>query len=238
MTISPFEWTFPFSPWLDHLPETTGRGPTDLPVQETTHIAHVLEQVIRGYVAGKNTNRWKSSLFADAEHPTLQNAEHYFYRFEFQKRGTLHVHLLLWLRDLAKVDLSKLHATIPWSSPEEAFLVANLQSSNKTVLPVNLADTRVENTGYGQDFRFRYTTADNAKNIRAYASTLLGSLHCRVDLQSSDGKGMLLKYVSSYVSKCHDSIRAEQLYSPDLGAFQAVTSFLKTMEPLEPEMVL
>lgn len=49
---------------------------------------------------------------------------------------------------------------------------------------------------------------------------------------------MLLKYVSSYVSKCHNAVRSELLYSPDLGAFQAASSFLQTMKPLEPEMVM
>lgn len=49
---------------------------------------------------------------------------------------------------------------------------------------------------------------------------------------------MLLKYVTSYVAKCHDAVKTQQLYSVDLGAYQAATSFLKNMHPLEPEMVL
>lgn len=49
---------------------------------------------------------------------------------------------------------------------------------------------------------------------------------------------MLLKYVTSYVAKCHDVVKTQQLYSVDLGAYQAATSFLKNMHPLEPEMVL
>ena len=49
---------------------------------------------------------------------------------------------------------------------------------------------------------------------------------------------MLLKFVTSYVAKCHDAVKIQQLYSVDLGAYQAATSFLKNMHPLEPEMVL
>ena len=49
---------------------------------------------------------------------------------------------------------------------------------------------------------------------------------------------MLLKFVTSYVAKCHDAVKTQQLYSVDLGAYQAATSFLKNMHPLEPEMVL
>ena len=59
-----------------------------------------------------------------------------------------------------------------------------------------------------------------------------------MDVQSSDGKAMLLKYVTSYVAKCHNAVKTQQLYSVDLGAYQAATSFLKNMHPLEPEMVL
>ena len=49
---------------------------------------------------------------------------------------------------------------------------------------------------------------------------------------------MLLKFVTSYVAKCHNAVRTQQLYSVDLGAYQAATSFLKNMHPREPEMVL
>lgn len=43
ITISPFEWTFPFPPWLNNLRNETGKGPTKLAIPETIHIAHVLE---------------------------------------------------------------------------------------------------------------------------------------------------------------------------------------------------
>ena len=57
ITISPFEWTFPFHPWLENLRNQTGKGPTELAIPETIHIAHVLEQYIRGYLCGSNTKR-------------------------------------------------------------------------------------------------------------------------------------------------------------------------------------
>ena len=40
ITISPFEWSFPFPQWLDNLRDLTGYGPTCLPTFETTHIVH------------------------------------------------------------------------------------------------------------------------------------------------------------------------------------------------------
>ena len=68
-------------------------------------------------------------------------------------------------------------------------------------------------------------------------TTLLGSLHCRTDVQLADGKALLLKYVSSYVTKMHESATSEGLYCTDVTGYQAAHSFLRTVTPLEPEMV-
>lgn len=57
LTISPYEWSFPAPPWLISLRHITGRGPTELAAYETTHIVHVLEQIIRGYLCGSNNNK-------------------------------------------------------------------------------------------------------------------------------------------------------------------------------------
>ena len=46
LTISPYEWSFPLPPWLTSLREVTGKGPTELALLETSHIVHVLEQII------------------------------------------------------------------------------------------------------------------------------------------------------------------------------------------------
>ena len=161
---------------------------------ETIHISHCLEQLLRGYVTGKNTNRWKQSLFANSANLAQQNLKHFFYRFEFQKRNTVHIHALLWIEDLAAIDLTKVSASIPFDHPEEAFLVADLQTSSKTV-PINGGATRVVTSCDQQYLEFQYGYAERQKNIRAYVTTLLGGLHCRIDLQSSDEKGKLLKYI-------------------------------------------
>ena len=86
--------------------------------------------------------------------------------------------------------------------------------------------------------QFQYTEDDAERNIRAFITTLLGSLKCRTDVQLADGKAMLLKYVSSYVTKMHDSATSEGLYCKDVTGCQAAHSFLQTVRPLEPEMVL
>ena len=85
---------------------------------------------------------------------------------------------------------------------------------------------------------FHHTRTDKGCNLRGFVPAVTGSQQCSMDVQSSDGKAMLLKYVTSYIAKCHDAVKTQQLYSVDLGAYQAATSFLKHMHPLEPEMVL
>ena len=92
ITISPFEWSFPFPPWLEQLRRDTGRGPTELAVHKTIPIAHLLEQYICEYLCGANTDRWKKHLFAKKSDPSVNNMVNYFYQCELQKRGALHTH--------------------------------------------------------------------------------------------------------------------------------------------------
>ena len=92
ITISPYEWTFPFPIWLDRLREDIGAGPTNLAAYETIHIAHVLEQLVRAYLCGTTQDKWKKHIFnAQGQN----NISTFFYRVEFQNRGTLHIHVLV-----------------------------------------------------------------------------------------------------------------------------------------------
>ena len=237
ITISPFEWSFPCPPWLDHLRNKTGKDATELAIPETIHIAHVLEY-IRGYLCGSNTNRWKNHLLAKKSDPSANNVTNYFYRFEFQKRGTPHAHILIWLDNMTEIDVTQLSATIPWGNVEKAFLVYDLQKSRTSSLPLRQGPNRVLTENNQTYLAFHHSRSDKGCNLHAFVPAVTGSLQCSMDVQSSDGKAMLLKYVTSYVAKCHDAVKTQQLYSVDLGAYQAATSFLKNMHPLEPEMVL
>ena len=238
ITISPFEWTFPFPPWLEQLRTKTGKGPTELATYETIHIAHVIEQCIRGYLFGSNTNKWKNHVFAKKSDPSVSNVINYFYRFEFQKRGTLHTHILVWLDDINETDVNHFSATIPWGESDNGFLVYDLQKSRTSALPLRQAATSVLNKDGESYIAFHHTATDKSCNLQAYIPAFTASLKCSMDVQSSDRKSMLLKYVTSYVAKCHDVVKTQQLYSRDLGAYQAATSFLKNMHPLEPEMIM
>ena len=175
VTISPYEWTFPFPCWLQSLREETARGATELPILETIHIAHVLEQVVRGYLCGSNTNRWRHHLFNDSDNPSQTNILTYFYRFEFQQHGTVHLHLLVWLRDPTKIHRDLLGASIPWEVSEEAYTIATVQKSNTSILPLEPGENRFVETDEGTRFAFHYTEDDAARNIRAFIAPLLSA---------------------------------------------------------------
>jgi hypothetical protein len=53
-----------------------------------------------------------------------------------------------------------------------------------------------------------------------------------MDVQSSDGHGLLLKYVSSYVTKAHDAYHSHCLYDVHTTPYQAAYRHLKGMAPL------
>ena len=238
ITISPYEWTFPFPPFIQEIRNTYGKDTTEVAVLETIHIAHVLEQLVRGYLTGGNSNRWRGHVLSNVNDPASKNVKTFFYRFEFQQRGTLHLHILVWLDDVCSIRADVMHASVPWENAHDAFLVANTQKSHKSSLPLkNGPDAFITDANGNSTLEFHYTEDDAQRNIRAYITTLLGSLKCRTDVQLADGKAMLLKYVSSYVTKMHESATSEGLYCKDVTGYQAAHSFLRTVTPLEPEMV-
>ena len=112
-------------------------------------------------------------------------------------------------------------ATIPWSNVEEAFLVYDLQKLRTSSLPLRQAPNRVLTENNETYLAFHHSRTDKGCNLRAFIPVLTGSLQCSMDVQSSDGKVMLLKYVTSYVAKCHDAVKTQQLYSVTRGRGRA-----------------
>ena len=82
----------------------------------------------------------------------------------------------------------------------------------------------------------KHPAAEFALNLRAYISTVLPTLKCSMDYQTTDGVGMLLRYVSSYVTKFHDDTPIDSLYSYNLQGRQAAIRYLISNQPAEPEM--
>lgn len=215
ITISPFEWSFPFVNWVSSVRSKTGMGPTQLAGYETFNIAHALEQIVRGYLCGSNSTKWSHHLFSYNRTSNHNNIKTYFYRFEFQKRGTLHLHMLVWLHDITKMQHKFIRADIPHDNPELAFFSHKLQPSDKPshclTLQTEESHISIENGKYVQ--HLKHPAEEFALNLRAYIATLLPVLKCRMDYQTTNGVAMLLRYVTSYVTKFQDSLSIDSMYS-------------------------
>lgn len=59
-----------------------------------------------------------------------------------------------------------------------------------------------------------------------------------MDVQFTDGKGMILQYVTSYVTKWQDAFNNDALFSPHVSGFKAALRHLQSVEICEPEMYL
>ena len=146
--------------------------------------------------------------------------------------------MLLWPQDIAVTRADLLNATIPWDNVEDAFVVADTQKSDKSCLKIHTHPTSFITLPSGKNTIELHHTADDAdRHIRAHLTTILGSLRCRSDVQLVDRKALLLKYVSSYVTKMHESATSEGLYCNDVTGYQAANSFLRTVTPLELKMI-
>lgn len=131
---------FHFHLGLKTFKKTTGLGETQLLAYETLHFVHVLEQLVRGYMCGSNDSRWTSHLFANYRKRTENNVLNYFNRFEFQKRGTVHMHILIWLKNLQQTNVEHLRADIPWGDFDSVYVVYDLQKTDKGSLCINEND--------------------------------------------------------------------------------------------------
>lgn len=239
ITISPYEWTFPQAQWLASIAEMLGKLPTELACLETLHIVHLLEQTVKGYLCGSNTNRWKDHFFCSGTENGPSNVLNYFYRVEFPSRGTAHLHLLIWLKDLDQLDVNTLRADLPSEDANLAYLVYDLQRSHKTVLDVNTEQTHFSSDNKGNKrLRLYYPMEAFTLNLRAYLSSILPFLKCSMDAQTTDNKGMIMRYVTSYVSKFKDSQSRDSLYCTNVSPALAAYRHLADMKPCEPEMVM
>jgi len=223
---------------MENLRASTGNGPTNLSGLETLHIVHVLEQVVRGYLCGSNTKTWGNHVFQYRGIKNEDNVLTYFYRFEFQQRGTVHLHMLVWLKNANVIKKNAIKADIPWVKLELAERVVDLQKSDKSSLNMSDNPNLVTTVNGHEYFNFCHPTEASALNLHAYISTLIPSLKCRMDVQSANANGMLLKYAASYVTKWHDAFDDDALFSVHVGPYEAAYRHLRGLRPLEPEMWL
>jgi len=127
VTITANEWEMPKPFWCSARTELTNLAGTSDAFAETMSIVHALQEIVNGLYAGSNHKNWRQHLLANCKHRDRRNVKAYFYRIEFQKRGTPHIHALFWIDKLHEIDLRRLSADLPQDNLKYAFLVAHLQ---------------------------------------------------------------------------------------------------------------
>jgi len=124
-TISPYEWTFPWSECVKRARDNAGKGVTGLAGLEVVHVVHVLEQVVRRWLFGGAF----TSVGGVLPELLFRNVPCFVYRFEYQEgkrgrrgqlgRGSVHVHILFVCLDGPSVGLHHVvRADIPKRDPE------------------------------------------------------------------------------------------------------------------------
>lgn len=148
------------------------------------------------------------------------------------------MHLLVWLKDIKHIQYKLIHADIPTSNPEVAFLAEKLQKSDRIYLPLcNECNAVVKENGR-EFLKIHHPAEAYTKNLRAYISTVLPLLKCSMDVQVTDSKAMVLRYVTSYVTKWQDAFENDALYSTHVTSFQAALRHLQEVEVCLPEIAL
>ena len=75
----------------------------------------------------------------------------------------------------------------------------HLQPADQSAVSHSENATNVSVSTDGQILNQFHPAEAFRRNLRGYISTVLPALKCRMDVQTSDGKGMLLRYTASYV---------------------------------------
>ena len=215
LTIAPYEWAAPYHVFIEHEMEQTLRSRLYLPGAESFHLAHLLTQCITGLVTGTNRQTegrgdrcWNQHVFANKE-TGEQNVVNFFCRIEYQDgkrkrvfrtkqdyhgRGTPHVHVLVWLRDMESIDLpSKISAHLPPVGTKLGTIVRAGQLSYKGSGWPQRDDESVYSAEAGLLF-LHHDKNDCKSGVRAFMPDVVGAMKCHMDVQTSDGRGMLLRY--------------------------------------------
>ncbi len=163
----------------------------------------------------------------------------------YHGRGTPHIHMLIWLRH---AEAAKMEDSISATSPTDNAPLKSLVEGSQRSYTGSGWKVREGPSFYDNEARLlklHHSKSDFAtknkngekQGVRAYIIDLLSTLRCHVDVQASDGKGMLLKYVSGYVPKFSDSFSTEWL-SDKVSDYVVARRVLIDYHPLEPEMTL
>ena len=219
-TLAPWEPSFPYHHFMLDEMQKLLCARTRLPVLEALHLAHVMLDICRSFVAGRGQGWTRHLLAGKVPGYDVDNCLNFFTRIEYQdgskKEGTQryhgsgrpHVHALFWLKDKAAARLEdSTAATLDLPAGQEALqaLVKGSQRdwSGQSRWPVHEGPSRFD--PINEELQLHHTQEDATEGVRGYFIPILDALRCHQDVQMSHGRGLLLSYVTKYVAKWSDS---------------------------------
>ena len=255
MTIAPWEWSFPWPYWVQRAHKLLQKGPSDLPGPETLAIAHALQQLCEGFLAGKsgsNAARWRRHLCSNKADAQVPGVKAYFGRYEFQDkgleqefgkgRGTPHVHILFWLDVVPDLLLQhSLIASMPKEDNELREVAARVQKGSADIARAperHHPSTCVWDAPEGRwQIQIRYGGEWQQRNLRPCFKEILRLLRCHQDVQWWHGRGALLRYVAGYAAKYGESLLTSSLDCA-VSPFHAGLHVCKMWKAAAPEQVM
>ena len=270
ITVAPYEWSFPYATWIEDEMKKMFRSRLHLPIAETLHMAHVLGQLVVGFLTGANRSAkkggWEKHVFRARDGSGKSTVVSFFARLEFQDgkrrryinmeeqalqyyhgRGTVHLHLLVWLENVDAIGLEHAVAATSDFGGDNQALTELVEGSQRSYTgsgwPVFHGDshydaaTEILHLAHSKQDACTYNKNGVPEGLRAFLIDAMTSLKCHGDVQMTDRVGMLLRYVSSYVPKFSDSFSNEWL-NDACSDYTIARRVLTDYHPLEPEMAL
>ena len=265
-TMSPYEWSFPYHDWVVDELEKDLRTRLHLPAGETMHLAHALMELAQGWLTGANEHsatqdckNWSQQILKGPDGKKI--VANYCARLEFQNgkrkkpkhvygvaeeegggrnwgRGAVHLHLLLWTEG---GDVSCLRDVLSGTVPVEDPIMAGYVLGSQASWGASGWQEQPEPNAVHEDadkLLLRHTENDVLNGLRAYFPDITKATKgSHQDLLQADGRGLLLKYVSTYVPKFSDEFATEWL-DDDLSGHHVAKKVLFDYHPQEPDMWL
>ena len=258
-TWAPYEWAAPYHCWLLHAMSTERKSRLHLAGPETLHLCHIMSEMFREWAHGgavkhrPASSRWREPSLSsrDAPAPPFLN---FAARIEFQDgkrklatqayhgRETPHLHGLTFAGSLASLPLDRrLRASVPEDpkDPLRGYVLDGQAGRTGSGWPVHEGASAFTPDGF---LRLHHSETDSDMGIRAYDFEEMDVMKFHQDNvvpdEHIDGRGLLLRYISTYLSKFSTSLFPDLLDDTGATGYGMAIRILSSYQPGEPEMWL
>ena len=254
-TWAPYEWSAPYHRALLHEMNVLLRSRMHLEGPETLHLAHILVELLREWVAGgsrkhgESSKLWRTHNLAAAGGGRINFAARLEYQDgkrkaasqDYHGRGAIHLHAVLFAESLQALELHrKLLATeLPEGHALRGYVLDQLSYSGSG-WPVHAGASGWDDLD--EAVRLHHTERDAEQGVRAYGLEEVDVLKSHVDNLvpqaggGAGGRGLLLRYVATYNAKFSGSFHNELLDDTGVSGYGIALRVLSTLHPSEPEM--